>query len=71
MILGLVRPDGGEIRLEEDQKIGYSPNTPYFQPFLTGQETLDYYAAVGKMPKRQRRAEAERLLETFLCCFCF
>lgn len=63
MILGLVRQSSGEIKLKEGLRIGYSPDMPYFQPFLTGQETLDYYAAVGKMPKRQRRGETARLLE--------
>lgn len=64
MILGLVKKDGGEIIYDEDIKIGYSPETPYFPPFLTGYEVLEYYASLQKIPKEKRRNEIESLLET-------
>ena len=64
MILGLVKPTGGEIRLDTKVKIGYSPDTPYFQPFLTGRETLEYYAAVQGLSKEKRKEEISRLLNT-------
>ena len=64
MILGLMAPDSGDIELSEDIKVGYSPDTPYFPPFLTGRETLEYYGAVSGMKKDERRRQAGELLET-------
>lgn len=63
MILGLVDPDSGQVELAEDVRIGYSPETPYFPPFLTGWEVMDYYAGIQKIPKPGRRAEIAELLE--------
>ena len=40
MILGLIQKDSGEIEKKEGLTIGYSPETPYFPPFLTGREAL-------------------------------
>ena len=64
MILGLVKKDGGQIILADDIKIGYSPETPYFPPFLTGYEVLDYYGAIQKIPKDERKNIIPKLLET-------
>ena len=64
MILGLVRIDSGEVKMDENVHIGYSPETPYFPPFLTGYEVLEYYAGIQKIPKAERRAEINHLLET-------
>lgn len=64
MILGLVDMDGGQIELEEGIRIGYSPETPYFPPFLTGYEVLDYYAGIQKLPKPGLRVEITGLLDT-------
>lgn len=64
MILGLVDMDGGQIELEEGVRIGYSPETPYFPPFLTGLEVLSYYARIQKLPKQGIRAEVIGLLDT-------
>lgn len=64
MILGLVDMDSGRVELEEGIHVGYSPETPYFPPFLTGYEVLDYYAGIQKIPKKQRREEIVRLLDT-------
>lgn len=47
MILGLVKKDGGSIGIKKDIRVGYSPETPYFPPYLTGLEVLDYYAAIS------------------------
>ena len=63
MILGLVGPDSGQVELAEGVRIGYSPETPYFPPFLTGCEVMDYYAGIQKIPKPGRRAEIAELLE--------
>lgn len=64
MILGLVDMDSGRVKLEEGIRVGYSPETPYFPPFLTGYEVLDYYAGIQKIPKKERREEIVRLLDT-------
>lgn len=64
MILGLVSIDSGKIEKAENISIGYSPETPYFPPFLTGYEVLDYYAGIQKIKKEERKAEIIRLLET-------
>lgn len=64
MILGLVDIDSGRVEIEEGIRVGYSPETPYFPPFLTGCEVLDYYAGIQKMPRQERRVEITELLET-------
>ena len=51
MILGLVHPEQGMIIKKEKIKIGYSPETPYFPPFLTGYEVLMYYGGIQKIKK--------------------
>ncbi len=64
MILGLVEIDGGEVKFAEQIRVGYSPETPYFLPFLSGYEVLDYYAGLQRISKRERRAEISNLLDT-------
>lgn len=63
MLLGLVKRDSGEIGLEKARPIGYSPETPYFPPFLTGTEVLEYYAGLQKIPIGERPQLAADLLE--------
>lgn len=63
MLLGLVRADSGSINIDSGVRIGYSPETPYFPPFLTGYEVLDYYAGIQKISKTRRKTEIIRLLE--------
>lgn len=63
MLLGLVKKDGGSIAIDAQYAIGYSPETPYFPPFLTGSEVLDYYAGLQKLPKRQRPDVTSSLLK--------
>lgn len=64
MILGLVGIDRGEVKLAPNISIGYSPETPFFPPFLTGLEVLDYYAGIQKIAKSERKTELQKLLET-------
>ena len=64
MILGLVAIDSGEVKIAENIRIGYSPETPYFPPFLTGYEVLEYYAGIQKTAKTERKTEIPKLLET-------
>lgn len=63
MILSLVKKDEGMIDMPKDVSIGYSPETPYFPPFLTGMEVLIYYGALQKIPRKELKEESGRLLE--------
>ena len=43
------------IKIEEGAKIGYSPETPYFPPYLTAMEVMSYYAGIeGKKAKKDK-----------------
>ena len=64
MILGLVKIDSGEVKTADGIRVGYSPETPYFPPFLTGFEVLSYYARIQKIPKAGLMDELIRLLNT-------
>ena len=64
MILGLLKIDGGSIEVQDGVQIGYSPDTPYFPPFLTGRETLEYYAGISKMDKATRDERITLMLKT-------
>lgn len=63
MILGLIKKDGGEIRIDENTRIGYSPETPYFPPFLNGKETLAYYAKIQRLTKQEITTQVPELLQ--------
>lgn len=63
MMLSLVKKDEGNVEIDEGISIGYSPETPYFPPFLTGTEVLSYYGALQKIPKKNLKEESESLLE--------
>lgn len=63
MILGLISVDEGEILVEDGIKIGYSPETPYFPPFLTGYEVLMYYGKIQKINKNTLREEVDNILQ--------
>lgn len=62
MMLGLVAKDEGEIDIPEGIGIGYSPETPYFPPFLTGIEVLEYYGRLQKLPKSELKKNCEELM---------
>lgn len=63
MILDLVKKDSGVIQKPQNIRIGYSPETPYFPPFLTGREVLKYYGQLQKIGKEELESECTRLLE--------
>jgi ABC-2 type transport system ATP-binding protein len=42
---------------------GYLPENHHFPRYLTGAQVLDHYAALAKVPRSRRRANADRLLE--------
>lgn len=62
IILGLVKPDSGEVQIKSNIKIGYSPETPYFPPFLTEVETMEFYAKLQKISKEQMESEIREIL---------
>jgi len=62
MILGLVKKDAGEIMIPKEKGIGYSPETPYFPPFLSGEEVLRYYGELQKIRGIELKKTCERLL---------
>ena len=44
-------------------RIGYLPEHPRFVPYLTGRQTLEFYAAMAKVDRRTRKRRAAELLE--------
>lgn len=62
MILGLVKKEAGTVTVPTHTTIGYSPETPYFPPFLTAKEVLVYYAKLQKLPHKTIHEEAQKLL---------
>lgn len=63
MILGLTPQDGGKIVRPELCRLGYSPETPFFPPYLTGVEVLNYYASVQGLKKKTRKEEIRKRME--------
>lgn len=71
-VLGLVRPDAGEIRLfgrdvRDDpvatkREIGYVPESPALYEFLTGAEYLDFVADMYGVPVSVRRERIPQFL---------
>jgi ABC-2 type transport system ATP-binding protein len=71
MLLGLVRPSGGEAtvlglpsgRVEARRKIGFLPEHFRFYDWLTAAELLHLHGRLYKMPEAQLRKRAPELLE--------
>jgi ABC-2 type transport system ATP-binding protein len=63
MMLGLLRPDGGRVRLfgrspgdpAAMRRLGYLPENPYFYDYLTATEFLDFYGRLQGIPAAERR----------------
>jgi ABC-2 type transport system ATP-binding protein len=72
---GLAQPTSGTIQVfghdaihdygDARQAVGLAPQELNLDWFLTVEETLDYHAGYFGMPRRERRARASELLETF------
>jgi ABC-2 type transport system ATP-binding protein len=45
-------------------QIGFLPENPYFYPYLTGREILDFYARLCGVERGRRAARVDELLET-------
>jgi len=71
MLMGLLRPDAGQVRLfgkppsdvGARARIGYLPENPYFYDYLTAAEFLDFYGRLQGIPKAARRARGALILE--------
>jgi ABC-2 type transport system ATP-binding protein len=70
ILLGLTRATSGSARvLGHDvsetafrRHVGFLPENPYFYDYLTGSETLDFYAKLCGLSRERRRARTEELL---------
>ena len=62
MILGLTSPTDGICTLVENLRIGYSPESPYFPPFLSGRDVLEYYGKITRIPKKELNELIPKLL---------
>ena len=63
MILGLIPKDEGTVKIEEGVRIGYSPETPYFHPFLNAGEVLEFYGGLQNIPKKELKEQIPVLLK--------
>jgi ABC-2 type transport system ATP-binding protein len=63
MMLNLLHPDAGEVRLfgtapsdpAVRARLGYLPENPYFYDYLTAEEFLDFYGRLQGIPAADRR----------------
>ena len=70
MILGLIRPTKGTVRLfgldprakAARARLGYLPELSHLHPFLTAEETVMYYAGLSGMKRKEAKARALGLL---------
>ncbi len=70
LLLGLLFPDDGEARvLNRDpanvhtkERIGFLPESSHLYDFLTGRETLEFYASLFGMSSAQQREKVDELL---------
>lgn len=71
MILGLLKPSAGEVRLfglppssvKARARLGYLPELSYLHPFLTAKETLGYYAGLCGLDRRTTKERTDQLLK--------
>ena len=71
VLMGLVRATAGEARIlghdvaetEFRRHVGFLPENPYFYDYLSGRETLDFYARLCGVSRRERAERVSSLLE--------
>ncbi len=70
-LLGLLSPDEGQCRVfgkpataaSNRREVGFLPENPYFYKFLTGRETLRFYARLCGLRGKAQRERCAELLE--------
>jgi len=71
MILGLLHPTRGRLRVlgrsprdvSVKARIGYLPEESYLYPYLTPEETLDFYGRLFDLSRAERRRRTDELLD--------
>ncbi len=71
IITQLVHASGGTTKVfgvplttpQARQRVGFLPESPVFYDYLTGQEFLRYYGALGGLDSKRARVRADELLE--------
>ncbi len=71
MILGLLRPTAGALRVfghtpgarRVRARLGYLPEESYLYPYLTAEETLDFFGRLFDLAPQERRRRVSELLE--------
>lgn len=71
MLLGLLRPSGGNLKVfnrdatnvQIKSRIGYLPEETYLYKYLTAAETLDFFGALFNMPTKERQSRTTQLLD--------
>jgi ABC-2 type transport system ATP-binding protein len=71
ILMGLIRPTEGSAAIlgrdvgesEFRDQIGFLPENPYFYPYLTAREILDFYARLSGVDSSCRGARVDELLE--------
>jgi ABC-2 type transport system ATP-binding protein len=71
LLLGLLFPSGGEVRVlgkpahdvDKNERIGYLPEESYLYRFLNADETLDFYGRLFKMSTAERKKRRDALIE--------
>ncbi|MEZ6065356.1 MAG: ABC transporter ATP-binding protein [Planctomycetaceae bacterium] len=71
LLLGLLFPSGGEVRVlgkpaqdvDKNERIGYLPEESYLYRFLNADETLDFYGRLFNMSAAQRKERRDALIE--------
>jgi ABC-2 type transport system ATP-binding protein len=71
MLIGLLRPDAGEVKLfggpptdaSARRRLGFLPEQPYFYDYLTAEEFLHFYARLQGIPSADRPGRVRLALE--------
>jgi len=71
MMMGLLRPDRGEVRLFGEPpsvpavraRCGFLPENPYFYDYLTAREFLDFHGRLHGIPARPRAESVRRIVD--------
>lgn len=63
MILGLTQITQGQVKIKSEERIGYSPEFPYFINYLSAYEIMRFYAKLQHIEKKYLNDEVYRCLE--------